>query len=56
MTALNRTRIGNAIIWAAMILASALLMGDSDNSFTMLLLLIGGWFCSNALLAPRRCP
>jgi len=56
MTTSKRTRIGNAIIWAAMILASALLMGNSDNSFTLQLLLIAGWFGSNALLAPRRCP
>lgn len=46
--------IGNAVIWAALMLALSLLMADTPNSDTMILLLVAGWFASQALFTDFR--
>ena len=46
--------IANAVIWAAIILATSLLTGDvleSDKSFMLLILQIAGWFATNGLVS-----
>lgn len=46
----------NAIVWAALIIATSLLMSDAgDSQKAMLLLLqIAGWFTVNATLTKNR--
>lgn len=39
--------LGNALVWAAMIIASSLLIEDGKTASTMLFLLLGGWFASS---------
>ena len=46
----HRNTIANALIWAAMMIAAALLMRGSDNSQLMLLLMVTGWFVTNGLV------
>lgn len=41
--------IGNAIIWAAMVIASALVITDEKAQSTMLFLFIAGWIASSSL-------
>lgn len=41
--------IGNVVIWAAMIIASSLVVEDSKTATTMLFLLIAGWIASSSL-------
>ena len=45
--------IGNALIWAAMMIASSLLIGAHENSQTLMLLFIAGWFATNGLVTER---
>lgn len=44
--------ITNAIVWAALIIATALLMGDAggNQKMTLLLLQLAGWFTVDASL------
>ena len=55
----NRPTIGNALIWAAMMIAAALLMRGAENTGMLILLMTIGWFTSNGLIdadvAPGRC-
>ena len=46
----NRKATGNALVWAAVMLASALLIQDSENSHLMLLLMVSGWFVTHGLV------
>ena len=46
--------IANAIIWAAIIIASSLLTGESGPGETMPLLLIAGWFATQGLVTETR--
>lgn len=41
--------IGNAIIWAAMIIVSSLVIEDTKAASTMMFLLIAGWVASSSL-------
>ncbi len=41
--------IGNALIWAAMVIASSLVVEDSKAASTMMFLLIAGWIASTSL-------
>lgn len=47
----KKKTIANAIIWAAMILATSLVIGDSEKTSAMLPILIAGWIASTQLLA-----
>ncbi|MBO6505019.1 MAG: hypothetical protein JJ850_16505 [Kordiimonadaceae bacterium] len=49
----KKKTIANAIIWAAMILATSMIVGDSDKMSAMLPILIAGWFASNMMLAGK---
>lgn len=51
MTSTSKTKqtIGNALIWAAMIIASSLVIEDSKTASTMMFLLIAGWIASSSL-------
>ena len=42
--------IGNALIWAAMIIASSLVIEDTKAASTMMFLLITGWVASSSVL------
>ncbi|MDJ0653313.1 MAG: hypothetical protein QNJ40_04090 [Xanthomonadales bacterium] len=42
--------IGNAVLWASLMIASALLVGDSDNAPALLMLMIAGWYASQLVL------
>ena len=44
----------NAIIWAALIIASSLVISEDKQSATMLFLLIGGWFVTQELVTGSR--
>jgi len=46
---LGKQTIINAIIWAAMIIASALVIHDEKAQSTMLFLLLAGWVASSGL-------
>ncbi len=47
----NRRRaVGNALIWAAMIIASALLFDGREGGETMTMLLVIGWLVSQPLI------
>ncbi len=46
----NSTRsIVTALVWAALMIAVSLVMTDSDNKQTILLLMIGGWIATGGL-------
>ncbi len=47
--ATTKQTIGNAVIWAAMMIASALVIPDSKAQTTMLFLMIAGWIASSGL-------
>ena len=49
----NRPALTNAIVWAALIIASALLMSDMarESALTLLLLQIAGWYTVDASLS-----
>ncbi len=49
----KKKTIANAIIWAAMILATSLVIGDSDKMAAMFPILIAGWFASAQLLSGK---
>lgn len=44
----------NAIIWAAMMLATALVVKDGNNSSAMIAILIAGWLASAQLLVGKN--
>ena len=50
----NRSIIANAVIWAAMIIAAALVMDGGNQAQTMMLVLIGGWFASHSLFSNSK--
>ena len=50
----GRRVVGNALIWAAMIIASALLFDGREGGETMMMLLIVGWLASQPLIAGAR--
>ena len=45
----TKQTIGNAIIWAAMIIASSLVIEDAKAASTMMFLMIAGWIASTSL-------
>ncbi len=47
--ATTKQTIGNALIWAAMMIASALVIPDEKAQTTMLFLFIAGWIASSSL-------
>lgn len=47
--ATTKQTIGNALIWAAMMIASALVIEGEKAQSTMLFLLIAGWIASSSL-------
>ena len=51
-----RPAVTNAIVWAALIIATALLMSDAGDSqkSTLLLLQIAGWYTIDATLTKNR--
>ncbi len=49
----KKKTISNAIIWAAMMLATALVVGDSEKSSAMIAILIAGWIASAQLLVGK---
>lgn len=49
----KKKTIANAIIWAAMILATSLVVGDSDKMSAMLPILIAGWIASTQMVAGK---
>lgn len=53
-TTVKRKIVGNALIWAAMMIASAILFKGQDGAKTLLLLFIAGWFATNSLIAGPR--
>lgn len=48
-TATTKQTIGNAVIWAAMMLASSLVIDDTKAATTMMFLMIAGWIASSSL-------
>ena len=46
--------VGNAIIWAAVMLASAMVTRGSEGAGDLLLILMAGWFASSVLLLKRK--
>lgn len=54
----NRPALTNAIVWAALIIASALLMSDlaRESALTLLLLQIAGWYTVDATLRKNSRP
>lgn len=46
---LTRMVIGNAILWAAAILATSIVLKDTDQGFSVMLILIGLW-CGSTML------
>jgi len=42
--------IGNAIIWAAMMIAVGLLTKGNENSQFLIVLMIAGWFATQSLI------
>ena len=46
----KKKTIANAIIWAAMILATSLVVGDTEKMSAMIPILIAGWFASTQLV------
>jgi len=48
-TPATKQTIGNALIWAAMMIASSLVIEDSKAASTMMFLLIAGWIASSSL-------
>jgi len=42
--------IANALIWAAIIIATSLLTGDSEQGSTLMLILLAGWFATQSLI------
>ena len=51
---MKKQAIANAILWAAMMLASALVIKDDKAASTMLMLLVVGWFGSSMLFGNMR--
>lgn len=42
--------IGNAIIWAAIIIATSLLTDESEQGNTLMMLLLAGWFATQSFI------
>ena len=40
----------HSLVWASMMIASALLNGDGGNADQMIIFMIGGWFITQQLL------
>lgn len=49
----RKKTIANAVIWAAMILATSLVVGDADKMSAMLPILIAGWIASAQLMVGK---
>jgi hypothetical protein len=43
--------VGNAIIWASVMLASSLVVRGSEGSPDLVMIMVAGWFASSLLLA-----
>ncbi len=50
----KKTHVGNALAWASMMIASALVVKDETASSTMLMLLLMGWFASSMNLGSLK--
>lgn len=46
--------VGNAIIWAAVMLASAMVTRGTEASGDLLIVLIAGWFASSLLFVGKK--
>ncbi len=46
--------VGNAIVWAAVMLASAIVVRGTEASGDLLIILIAGWFASSTLIAGKK--
>lgn len=51
---LKRMVIGNAILWAAAILATAIVLKDTDQGFSVMMILIGLWCGSTVLFGGMK--
>ena len=49
-----RAHIGNAIIWAAVMLAGAMVTRGSEGADSLLLVMIAGWFASSLLFVGKK--
>lgn len=49
MTA-KKKRIGNAIVWSAIMIASALILKGQESYQVLMFLYIAGWFATNSLI------
>ena len=50
LTKQNKGVILHSLVWAALMIASALLIGDAENTNQLIILMIGGWFISHQQL------
>ena len=52
----NRPALTNAIVWATLIIATALLTRDlaRESALTLMLLQIAGWYTVDAMLSKNR--
>ena len=46
----NRPAIANALVWAATMIATALLTESTNGTQTLILLMIAGWFTTHNLI------
>lgn len=46
--------VGNAIVWAATMIAASLITKGQEGSETLMMLFIAGWFATNGLIASPK--
>ena len=46
--------VGNAVVWAAVMLASAIVTRGTEASGDLLIILIAGWFASSTLFVGKK--
>lgn len=49
-TTVKQKRVANAMIWAALMIASALILKGQDGAKVLMFLYIAGWFVTNSLI------
>lgn len=53
MTGNGALNVGNAVIWASVMLASSLVMKGAEGSQDLVMIMIVGWFMSSLLIARK---